>query len=78
MRWLLRALRAFATWLIALIILFEEWGWEPLARVLGLLAKLPIIGWLERGIARGALWRVNSSARHLDERLAGVQETAGV
>ena len=52
MRWLLRALRAFATWLIALIILFEEWGWEPLARVLGLLAKLPIIGWLERGIAR--------------------------
>ena len=34
--------------------------------------------YMRRGIARGALWRVNSSARHLDERLAGVQETAGV
>ena len=29
--------------------------------------------YMRRGVARGALWRVNSSARHLDERLAQVQ-----
>jgi hypothetical protein len=34
--------------------------------------------YMRRGIARGALWRVNSSARHLDERLAGAMQTAGV
>jgi hypothetical protein len=38
-------------WLLALALLFEEWGWEPLARLLGQLARLPIIGWLERRIA---------------------------
>jgi hypothetical protein len=32
---------------------------------------------MRRGIARGALWRVNSSARHLDERLARTWVTAG-
>src|SRR5437773_7273646 len=52
MRWLLHALKTVATWLVALLILFEEWGWEPLARLLGLLAKLPLIGWLEQRIAR--------------------------
>jgi pyrroloquinoline quinone (PQQ) biosynthesis protein C len=33
---------------------------------------LPAAGsaYMRRGIARGVLWRVNSSARHLDERLA--------
>ncbi|HVT71028.1 MAG TPA: iron-containing redox enzyme family protein [Trebonia sp.] len=29
--------------------------------------------YMRRGVARGALWRVNSSARHLDERLSRVQ-----
>ena len=52
LRWLLRALKAVATWLLALLILFEEWGWEPLARLLGQLARLPLIGWLERRVAR--------------------------
>lgn len=31
--------------------------------------------YMRRGIARGALWRVNSSARHLDERLATTGRT---
>ncbi|WP_234377075.1 iron-containing redox enzyme family protein [Streptomyces sp. TP-A0356] len=31
--------------------------------------------YMRRGIARGALWRVNSSARHLDERLARAQSS---
>jgi len=52
MRWLLHALKTVATWLLALLVLFEEWGWEPLARLLGQLAKLPLIGWLEQRVAR--------------------------
>ncbi len=32
--------------------------------------------YMRRGIARGALWRVNSSSRHLDERLANTRFAA--
>lgn len=32
--------------------------------------------YMRRGIARGALWRANSSARHLDERLASAMVAA--
>ena len=46
-----RALKAVGTWLVALVILFEDWGWVPLSRLLGYLAKLPVIGWIERRIA---------------------------
>ncbi len=46
-----RALRALFTWMAALVILFEEWGWAPLARLVGKLARLPIFAWLERHIA---------------------------
>jgi len=49
---LLRALKSVFTWLLALVILFEEWGWEPLARLLGRLSHLPFIGWIERRIAQ--------------------------
>jgi hypothetical protein len=35
----------------ALVLLFEEWGWEPLAALLARLAKLPFFAWLERRIA---------------------------
>jgi hypothetical protein len=48
---LTRPLRWLFQWLIALIVLFEEWGWEPLARGMARLARLPLIGWLERRIA---------------------------
>lgn len=34
----------------ALLLLFEEWGWEPLAALLARLAKLPFFGWFERKI----------------------------
>jgi hypothetical protein len=40
LRWLFRV--AFA-----LLILFEEWGWEPLRRAFALLARLPVIRHLE-------------------------------
>ena len=49
---LARPLRSLFQWLLALIVLFEEWGWEPLARLMAQLAQLPLIGWLERRIAR--------------------------
>lgn len=33
---------------VALLILFEEWGWGPLARWMSLLARLPLVRRLER------------------------------
>jgi hypothetical protein len=46
-----RVTRALFTWLAALVILFEEWGWAPLARWVGRLARLPLFAWIERHIA---------------------------
>jgi hypothetical protein len=46
-----RTLKGLATWLLGVLILFEEWGWVPLARLLGLLARLPFVAWIERRIA---------------------------
>ena len=43
MRWLRNALSL----LLALVILFEEWGWRPLQAALGRLARLPPLAWLE-------------------------------
>ena len=46
-----RLLRQLLTALVALLLLFEEWGWEPLAALLGRLGRLPGLAWLERQIA---------------------------
>lgn len=35
---------------VALIVVFEEWGWRPLANLLGTLARLRPIAWLEARI----------------------------
>ena len=37
---------------LALVLIFEEWGWEPLARLLGYLARLPLWARMEAFIAR--------------------------
>ena len=37
---------------LALIIIFEEWGWKPLAALLASLARLKPIAALEAGVAR--------------------------
>lgn len=37
--------------MLALVILFEEWGWDSLSRALGRLAALPPVRWLEARIA---------------------------
>ena len=38
--------------LLALVLLFEEWGWRPLAALLARLAKFPLVARLEAIIAR--------------------------
>ncbi len=38
--------------LLALIIVFEEWGWRPLAAALARLSRLKPIAWLEAHIQR--------------------------
>jgi hypothetical protein len=48
---ILRWLRRVAEAPIALVILFEEWGWEPLQRALAWVARLPLLARLERRIA---------------------------
>ncbi len=37
---------------LALVLIFEEWGWEPLQRVIGRLARLPLWAHMEALIAR--------------------------
>lgn len=55
----LRALRVLAhgarlilQTLLAIIIVFEEWGWRPLAAALAQLARLKPIAWIEAHIQR--------------------------
>lgn len=38
--------------LVALLVLFEEWGWEPLQRLMAWIARLPGLRHLEALIAR--------------------------
>jgi hypothetical protein len=45
-----RLLKALFGWLLALVILFEEWGWEPLQRALAWVGRLPGLRWAERRI----------------------------
>jgi hypothetical protein len=52
-RRLLRGIVALLQWPLALLILFEEWGWEPLQRVLARIGQWPGFRWIERRI--GAL-----------------------
>ena len=53
---LVRLLRHAFTAFFALVLLFEEWGWEPLAALLARLARLPLWAWLERRIAALPPW----------------------
>jgi hypothetical protein len=47
LKWLLAPLRWLARVVLALVILFEEWGWEPLRRAFALLTRLPVIRQIE-------------------------------
>jgi hypothetical protein len=48
----LRLLKALIGWILALVILFEEWGWEPLQRVLARIGAWPGLRWIERRVQR--------------------------
>ena len=48
----LRALKATLGGLLALLILFEEWGWEPLQRVLARIGAWPGLRWIEGAVRR--------------------------
>ena len=49
-------LRAVATVLIVPFLLFEEWGWEPLAALVGRLSRLPFWARLEDRLRRLPPW----------------------
>ena len=52
MQTLRKILRAILFPLIAGLLLFEEWGWAPLAAAFARLASLPLWAWLERKISQ--------------------------
>ncbi|WP_371816408.1 hypothetical protein [Roseateles sp. DAIF2] len=52
MKLVMKPLRWLARLLLALLILFEEWGWEPLRRAMARLAARLPLRWLERRLTR--------------------------
>ncbi|MEK8031117.1 hypothetical protein AACH06_09850 [Ideonella sp. DXS29W] len=52
LRLLMRALAWPFKWLLALLILFEEWGWEPLQRGLARIGRSPGLRWIEAWVRR--------------------------
>lgn len=42
-----RLLTTLGIWLIAAVLLFEEWGWEYLAAILAWFGRLPGLRWIE-------------------------------
>lgn len=45
-----RGLSTVGIWLIALVLLFEEWGWEYLAAIVAWFGRLPGLRWIESRI----------------------------
>ncbi len=54
--WLRAALRALFTPIVGAILIFEEWGWQPLQRAMARLARLPLWARLEAWIAALPPW----------------------
>lgn len=55
-RFLRGLLRALATALVIPLLLFEEWGWEPLAALVARLSRLPFWAALEDRLRRLPPW----------------------
>jgi hypothetical protein len=49
-------LRFLAMAPVVVLLLFEEWGWEPLAALFAKLARLPLWGWMERKVSQLPPW----------------------
>ncbi len=56
MKHLKSLLRNLVFAVVAAIVLFEEWGWEPLAALFARLSHLPLWAWMERKISRLPPW----------------------
>jgi hypothetical protein len=56
MRTLTKLLRALAAALLVPLLLFEEWGWEPLAAMAARLARLPLWGRAEAALRALPPW----------------------
>lgn len=58
---MLKALGTLLRWIftpfIALLLLFEEWGWEPLAALMRRMSRLAVWAWCERKIAKLSPWQ---------------------
>ncbi|MGE8320509.1 MAG: hypothetical protein ACN6O3_17290 [Comamonas sp.] len=54
--WLRKLLHTAAALVLAPLLLFEEWGWEPLQRLAQQLTRLPLWGRLEAWIQRQPPW----------------------
>ena len=52
----LRKLLSPLNGLLALLILFEEWGWEPLQRMLARIGRWPGLRWIEGCVRRMPPW----------------------
>ncbi len=52
----LRLLTALGSWLLALAIAFEEWGWEPLQALMARLGRWPGLRWLEARVRALPPW----------------------
>jgi hypothetical protein len=52
MRLVIQALARPFKWLLALLILFEEWGWEPLQRLLARIGQSAGLRWVEDWVRR--------------------------
>ncbi|MEJ8809619.1 hypothetical protein WKW77_00970 [Variovorax ureilyticus] len=51
-----KLLRVLAAIVIVPVLLFEEWGWEPLARLVAQLARLPIWARVEQALRNLPPW----------------------
>lgn len=51
-----RLLRHAFTAVVALILVFEEWGWERLSALMGRLERMPVWAWMERRIRAVPPW----------------------
>ena len=51
-----RLLKAVGTALLVPVLLFEEWGWAPLATLRAVLGRLPVLKQIERSVASLPPW----------------------
>lgn len=56
LRALWRLVKQMLLGLLALLLVFEEWGWDSLSALIGWIARLPLLAWLERRIRALSPW----------------------